>query len=650
MNIIENLKSIEGPILVIGASGFVGANLFNLIKDHRDDVFGTSFSGSGWRHKNSSSIIHMNICDIENVKDVYERVKPKTIFDCSSFGAYSFEDNSDLIHKTNFIGLIDFLEFLKTKPLSAYIHAGSSSEYGLNSKQPMEDSKLIPNSHYAVSKAAASNAITFYGKIEEVPVLNLRLYSVYGPMEDSSRLIPVLCKKTVDGKLPEFGSKDISRDFIYIDDVLNALILSAKNISKEIYGESFNIGSGKKTTLEDLAKKSKSIFNIKSEPIFDSSKGRKWDTPDWFSDCVKAKEKINWEAKISLEDGLKKTQNWWKEYLKNNKFDSLTKLGSETEKNSITAIIACYKDAKAIPVMHERLVNVFNENNIDYEIIFVNDCSPDNSHEVILDISSKDPRVLGITHSRNFGSQSAFISGMQLANKEACILLDGDLQDPPELIPDFIEKWRDGFEIVYGRRIKREMPFIIEIFYKAFYTIFNKISDLDIPKNAGDFSLIDRKAVHWILKCDERDFFLRGLRAFVGFKQTGVDYFRAERVFGKSTNNWIKNFGWAKKAIFSFSSLPLHILTLVGVITVISTLFLGSYSVFLRFYDPSGIPTGITFISLLIMFFGSFSILGIGLLGEYIGKILEESKARPRFIRDKLIIRGTEVSDKDRIK
>ena len=156
--------------------------------------------------------------------------------------------------------------------------------------------------------------------------------------------------------------------------------------------------------------------------------------------------------------------------------------------------------------------------------------------------------------------------------------------------------------------------------------------------------------MHWILKCDERDFFLRGLRAFVGFKQTGVDYFRAERVFGKSTNNWIKNFGWAKKAIFSFSSLPLHILTLVGVITVISTLFLGSYSVFLRFYDPSGIPTGITFISLLIMFFGSFSILGIGLLGEYIGKILEESKARPRFIRDKLIIRGTEVSDKDRIK
>ena len=119
MNNIENLKSIEGPILVIGASGFVGANLFNLIKDHRDDVFGTSFSGSGWRHKNSSSIIHMNICDIENVKDVYERVKPKTIFDCSSFGAYSFEDNSDLIHKTNFMGLIDFLEFLKRNP---YLH------------------------------------------------------------------------------------------------------------------------------------------------------------------------------------------------------------------------------------------------------------------------------------------------------------------------------------------------------------------------------------------------------------------------------------------------------------------------------------------------------------------------------------------------
>lgn len=647
MSIKKDINSLQGPILIIGASGFVGANLFKKIKSYREDVFGTSFSGAGWRFKDTSSILHMNMCDINNVNDVFKKVEPKTIFDCSSFGAYSFEKNIDLIHKTNYLSLIEIFETLEYHDISAYIHAGSSSEYGLNSASPSEDSPLIPNSQYAISKAAASNAITFYGKIKKFPVVNLRLYSVYGPYEDSSRLIPVLCEKTLEKSLPQFADKEVSRDFIYIDDVVDAFIASALRMRSEIYGESFNIGTGKRTDLKELAAISKSIFNINSDPKFDSKSGRAWDTDDWYADIEKSQKYLKWTPKISLEEGLKETQKWWKNFLKENSFSKLTKKGSNETKNSITAIIACYKDEEAIPIMHERLVNVFNENKIDYEIIFVNDCSPDNTHEVIKNISSKDPKVIGITHSRNFGSQSAFLSGMDMASKESCVLLDGDLQDPPELISEFIKKWRNGFDIVYGRRIKREMPFFIEIFYKGFYTILNKISDLEIPKNAGDFSLIDRKAMHWILECNEKDFFLRGIRAFVGFKQSGVNYYRAERLFGTSTNNWIKNFGWAKKAIFSFSSLPLHLLTFTGVITVIATFILASYSVFLRFFDPTSTPTGITFVSLLIMFFGSFSILGLGLLGEYIGKILEESKSRPRYIRDKVIIRGTETNHKN---
>jgi dolichol-phosphate mannosyltransferase len=647
VSIKKDINSLQGPILIIGASGFVGANLFKKIKSYREDVFGTSFSGAGWRFKDTSSILHMNMCDINNVNDVFKKVEPKTIFDCSSFGAYSFEKNIDLIHKTNYLSLIEIFETLEYHDISAYIHAGSSSEYGLNSASPSEDSPLIPNSQYAISKAAASNAITFYGKIKKFPVVNLRLYSVYGPYEDSSRLIPVLCEKTLEKSLPQFADKEVSRDFIYIDDVVDAFIASALRMRSEIYGESFNIGTGKRTDLKELAAISKSIFSINSDPRFDSKSGRAWDTDDWYADIEKSQKYLKWTPKISLEEGLKETQKWWKNFLKDNSFNKLTKKGSNETKNSITAIIACYKDEKAIPIMHERLVNVFNENKIDYEIIFVNDCSPDNTHEVIKNISSKDPKVIGITHSRNFGSQSAFLSGMDMASKESCVLLDGDLQDPPELISEFIKKWRNGSDIVYGRRIKREMPFFIEIFYKGFYTILNKISDLEIPKNAGDFSLIDRKAMHWILECNEKDFFLRGIRAFVGFKQSGVNYYRAERLFGTSTNNWVKNFGWAKKAIFSFSSLPLHLLTFTGVITVIATFILASYSVFLRFFDPTSTPTGITFVSLLIMFFGSFSILGLGLLGEYIGKILEESKSRPRYIRDKVIIRGTETNYKN---
>ena len=229
---------------------------------------------------------------------------------------------------------------------------------------------------------------------------------------------------------------------------------------------------------------------------------------------------------------------------------------------------------------------------------------------------------------------------MDLASKEACVLLDGDLQDPPELIHAFVEKWRAGADVVYGRRVKRDMPFWLEACYRAFYRIFAAMSEVPVPKNAGDFSLIDRKVVYWLLQCQERDAFLRGLRAYVGFTQTGVDYVRPERMFGVSTNNWIKNIGWAKKGIFSFSRMPLHLLTALGGLACVATVLLASFGVFIRLTSPESVPQGITFLSLLVMFFGSFTILGIGLLGEYIGKIFEEAKARPAFIRRNLIVRG----------
>jgi dolichol-phosphate mannosyltransferase len=230
---------------------------------------------------------------------------------------------------------------------------------------------------------------------------------------------------------------------------------------------------------------------------------------------------------------------------------------------------------------------------------------------------------------------------MELASKEACILLDGDLQDPPEVIKEFVREWRAGADVVYGRRVKRDMPGHIEALYRGFYRVFSAMSEVPVPKDAGDFSLIDRTVVWWLLQCQERDSFLRGLRAYVGFKQVAVDYVRPERMFGISTNNWIKNIGWAKKAIFSFSRMPLHLMTALGGITVAGTVLLAILSIAMRLLAPESVPRGLTFVSLLVMMFGSLTILGLGLLGEYIGKIFEETKARPPFIRRHLIVRGT---------
>ncbi len=641
----NDVINLKGPILIIGGSGFIGSNLLKECLKYREDVIATYFSGDSWRLSDvpAQNLAFLNILDPISIEDVLDRFKPKTIFDCSSFGAYSFEKNISNIHKTNYQTFFNIIEKSKEINVEAYVHSGSSSEYGVNSNGPKENDELIPNSHYSVSKVATSYAIKYYGKIENFPVVNLRLYSVYGAYEDSSRLIPTVCHKAIGGDLPMFAGNNISRDFIYISDVLEAFFKSASSLYTDtsVYGESINIGTGHETKLSELAELSRNIFSLDCEIEYNQKIGRKWDLSNWVANPKKAGNIIGWEAKTSLKDGLKLTFNWWNSWLKAHDFDSMTKNEHKlNEKGSISAIIACYKDAEAIPFMYRRLKDTFNSLHLDYEIIFVNDCSPDNSADIIREISAKNPRVIGINHSRNFGSQAAFRSGMELASKEACVLLDGDLQDPPEVIKDFVKEWRAGADIVYGKRVKREMSKSLEFFYKLFYKIFSLLSDIPMPRDAGDFSLISREAMHWMLKCNEKDSFLRGIRAYVGFKQVAVEYVRPERMFGVSTNNWLKNIGWAKKGIFSFSHFPINLLTSVGVLTSFATLLIAISSVLIKLIAPDNVPQGVTFISLLVMFFGSFTILGLGVLGEYIGKIFDETKSRPAFIRTSIIKSG----------
>lgn len=643
MNLEDKLKNLAGPVLVLGASGFIGANLLHRLLAVRNDVTGTVFSGDTWRLDGvpSANIAFLNLQDPVSVRSVLHRVAPRTIFDCSSFGAYSFEQDYERVHATNYTSFIRLMEEVAEMELAAFVHAGSSSEYGLNSAAPAEDAAPLPNSHYAVSKVAASAAISYYGKVRGVPVANLRLYSVYGPYEDSSRLIPVLCETSLRGELPVLARPEVSRDFVHVDDVLEAFADTARLMGPALAGTSINIGSGRATTLADLASVAIDTFGLKTEPRFNPAAGRAWDTDNWYADSAKAGQLLGWSARIGLADGLRQTRDWWQRQLEHADFQRLTKrTQSRQDKHSISAVIACYRDGQAIPIMHQRLVAVFERMGLDYEIIFVNDNSPDDSAEVIREISARDPHVIGITHSRNFGSQAAFRSGMGIASKEAVVLMDGDLQDPPELIEAFVERWRAGADVVYGRRVKREMPLLVEACYRAFYRLFAAMSEVPVPKDAGDFSLIDRSVVYWLLQCQERDSFLRGLRAYVGFRQEGVDYVRPERMFGVSTNNWIKNIGWAKKGIFSFSRMPLHLLTAVGGLASVGTVLLAIFTILVRIVDADQVPRGVTFLSLLVMFFGSFTLLGIGLLGEYIGKIFEETKARPAFIRRSLTVRG----------
>jgi dolichol-phosphate mannosyltransferase len=261
--------------------------------------------------------------------------------------------------------------------------------------------------------------------------------------------------------------------------------------------------------------------------------------------------------------------------------------------------------------------------------------------DVLIEITKKDSKVIGINHRRNFGSQSAFLSGMKVSTGDAVVLMDGDLQDPPEIILDFVKKWEQGFNIVYGVRTKREVSYLMQFLYKSFYKIFNRVASFKIPVDAGDFSLIDRESVNEIIQFKEFDIFLRAIRAYIGGNQIGVPYFRPERMFGKSTNNFLKNLGWATKGILNVSRVPLTLISLLGatlfVLGFIGTIMFSTGMIMGKIELSLGIITSISTINLAL---GLISILSIGAIGEYVGRILEETKSRPRFLVASFIRNG----------
>jgi dolichol-phosphate mannosyltransferase len=641
--LIAKIRRLQGPVLVLGASGFIGANLFRALLAGRGDVHGTSTRMPAWRLSGLPAD-QVRVADLlvdSNLDLLLEQVRPQTVFNCIAYGGYSFETDSRLIYQTNFHFTTRLVARLEPRSIACYVHAGSSSEYGDNAAGPDEEAPLSPNSDYAVSKAAAANLLCYFGRRKKFPCANLRLYSVYGPYEDASRLIPAVMRHGAQGRYPEFVDPNVSRDFVYVDDAVEAFVDTALNLPPSHYGESFNIGTGRKVTIADVALAAREVYALEDEPSF-SMRPRNWDVFDWFANPAKAREVLGWCPATDFREGLRRTAQWYAALSDKALYERSSKKYGVDTVYSVSAVVACYKDSLAIPIMYDRLINTFRKLNIDYEIIFVNDCSPDDSEEVIRGLSRNDRRVIGISHSRNFGSQASFVSGMRMASKNACVLLDGDLQDPPELIEQFVELWRKGYDVVYGRRVKREVGLFMQLAYKAFYRVFDRFSYIPVPHDAGDFSLMDRRVVQAVLRFPERDLFLRGVRAFAGYRQTGVDYVRPERMFGRSTNSLFKNIGWAKMGILSFTRVPLNMLSTTGLLLLAVTAVLMVSQILGRLFFAWLVAPGVTTILLAIMFYGSLCAFGIGVLAEYTAKIVEEVKRRPLFIR-RSVIRDGEV-------
>lgn len=644
MNDLDKMiRSLPGPLLVIGAGGFIGANLFHCLRKVRDDVFGTVRRAGLWRLEDvpSKFLPAVNLLDPNSVRSVLHSVKARVFFNCSSFGAYSFETSAELIYRTNFNCMVSLAQMLLDRDVTAYVHAGSSSEYGFNSDCPTEDSPLRPDSHYAVSKGSAALALSYYGKALGLPCANLRLYSVYGPYEDSSRLIPALAWHALRGTLPPLVDAQISRDFIHVDDVCSAFLDAAYAMGPDIHGESFNVGTGTKTTLGELVEITRREFSIANPPEFGSMPSRSWDRTDWLCNPAKAREKLGWSAQTALPEGLRSTVAWWKGTLVDKDFNTLTKKKRETvDKTSVSVVMALHNCGQNVLSLYHDTTDVCGKMLLDYEILFIDSHSNDDTAETVRMLSEKDPRVRGVVLSRDFGPESALRAGLELATKEAVVLIQAPLREPLPLIEQFVQQWRLGADVVYGRRKSRKLPFGTRLFHWMFHKLFQTLTEVPVPVGAADYCMLNRTVVHWVLQCDERESYLRGIRSYVGFNQVGVDYEELDAGACGHTESFWRKLSTGRHAIFSFSRLPLTVITVTGLLLFSSSILLGLVTVIQKLFWPESVPQGSTLLILLQLLFGTGNLLAAGVLGEYLGKVISEVKHRPAFIRSLEICQG----------
>ena len=315
----------------------------------------------------------------------------------------------------------------------------------------------------------------------------------------------------------------------------------------------------------------------------------------------------------------------------------------------ISVVIPMYYEEEVADICYKRVVNNLKKlsDKYNYEIIFINDGSKDSTLEILKKIASNDDNVKIISFSRNFGHQAAVTAGIRNVTGDAVIIMDADLQDPPELFEGMIEKWEEGYDVVYGKRKTREGESIFKLLTaRMFYNTLNKLSEIEIPKDTGDFRLVDRKVIDVIANLPEHNKFLRGLFSWVGFNQYAYEYNRVNRVAGKTKYPFKKMFKLATDGILSFSAKPLKIVGAIGIFSVIVSIIILIYSIVSYMFKLNSLTPGWTSIMCTMTFIGGIILISLWMIGEYIARIYEESLGRPEYIIDELInFKGEEYEE-----
>ena len=315
--------------------------------------------------------------------------------------------------------------------------------------------------------------------------------------------------------------------------------------------------------------------------------------------------------------------------------------------DSLSIVIPSYNESQNINEIYKRSIDVIEKLKIKkYELIFVENGSKDNSLDILKKINIKNKSVKIISLSRNFGYQSAIAVGLKYAESNYICVMDGDLQDPPEIILKFMSKIQEGYDVVYGIRSKRKGSFIKKIFYNLFYEIYSKLSEIDVPKKGGDFCIMNKKVVKNLNSLSEKNLFIRGLRSWVGFKQIGVEYERDERYAGKTNFSFFSATALALDGFVSFSLIPLRFILITGTIIsflsflfflfIVSVKILNIFSIYDFTYLQ--LPKGLTFTNSVLTLSLGLVMFTLGIIGEYVGRIYNEVKNRPNYVINEIIL------------
>ncbi len=297
----------------------------------------------------------------------------------------------------------------------------------------------------------------------------------------------------------------------------------------------------------------------------------------------------------------------------------------------LSLILPVYNEEETIDELHRRLTSFLSVVGESWEVVFVNDGSVDRSAEMLNELAAKDARFKVIHFARNFGHQIAITAGMDHAEGDAVVIMDADLQDPPEVVHEMLERWREGYDVVYGRRSSRAgESFFKKVTAAAFYRFFRRMIPIDVPLDTGDFRLLSRRVILTMRALREQHRFVRGMVSWVGFKQCAVEYDRPERFAGETKYPMRKMLGLAVDAITSFSVLPLRFATWMGVFSAMVAIFTSIWTVYAKFFGDT--EQGWSTIVIVVSLAASAQLLMIGILGEYVGRIYEEVKRRPLYV------------------